>query len=150
MTYQTARDWQPLERAVVPRTFEWEVVRVTMDQYEISRLKAEEVLRKEEEKSEYWINGLYQVQVQRFPERQVTTLNIRRRDGKAIFRDWRHFQWIKNQLVGPECERSSSTRRRAVWSTRRTSTTCSAQPIRHSASPSAGRTGTSTIRNRGS
>jgi hypothetical protein len=31
-------------------------------------------------------------------------LNIRRRDGKPIFRDWRHFQWIKNELVGEECE----------------------------------------------
>lgn len=31
-------------------------------------------------------------------------LNIRRRDGGPILRDWRHFQWIKNQLVGEECE----------------------------------------------
>jgi len=31
-------------------------------------------------------------------------LNIRRRDGGPIMRDWRHFQQIKNELVGEECE----------------------------------------------
>lgn len=31
-------------------------------------------------------------------------LNIRRRDGSHDTRDWRHFQEIKNQLAGPECE----------------------------------------------
>lgn len=31
-------------------------------------------------------------------------LNIRRRDGKVILRDWRHFQRIKNDIVGAECE----------------------------------------------
>jgi hypothetical protein len=32
-------------------------------------------------------------------EHEMVHLNIRRRDGGPIFRDWRHFQRIKNQLV---------------------------------------------------
>jgi hypothetical protein len=51
----------------------------------------------------YWINDLYQVQL-RPCESPFVQINIRRRDGAAIFRDYRHFQQIKNQIVGPECE----------------------------------------------
>jgi len=50
----------------------------------------------------YWVNDLYQVA--RRDCGGMIHLNIRRRDGKPIFRDWRHFQRIKNQLVGDECE----------------------------------------------
>jgi hypothetical protein len=50
-----------------------------------------------------FINHLYQVQVRQLPD-GWTHLNIRRRDGNPIFRDWRHFQNIKNQLCGPERE----------------------------------------------
>ena len=38
-----------------------------------------------------------------FGNAEMVHLNIRRIDGAAIF-DWRHRQFIKNELVGPECE----------------------------------------------
>lgn len=50
-----------------------------------------------------WINDLYQVARREFQSGSIH-LNIRRRDGRPIFRDWRHFQEIKNQLAGPERE----------------------------------------------
>jgi hypothetical protein len=60
------------------------------------------------EGSEIWANDLYQVHVIRWPARPpiphpVVQLSIRRLDRQAA-RDWRHFQQIKNDLVGPECE----------------------------------------------
>jgi hypothetical protein len=57
--------------------------------------------------TELWKNNLYTVNVRRhikhegFPD--MTWLSIKRND-KHPLRDWRHFQWIKNQLVGEECE----------------------------------------------
>lgn len=58
--------------------------------------------------TEIWKNELYTVQVHRdarvgegWPP--MVHLSIRRNDRKAI-RDWRHFQQIKNQLVGEENE----------------------------------------------
>jgi hypothetical protein len=58
--------------------------------------------------SELWANDLYQVHVLRWPAsppipHPIVQLSIRRMDRQAA-RDWRHFQAIKNQLVGPECE----------------------------------------------
>ena len=51
----------------------------------------------------YWVNDLYQVS-RTIHDDGLIHLCIRRRDGRPIFRDWRHFQRIKNELVGPECE----------------------------------------------
>lgn len=51
--------------------------------------------------TEMWSNDRYVVSVRR-DEDQVW-LSIRRLD-RAPCRDWRDFQRIKNQLVGPECE----------------------------------------------
>lgn len=58
---------------------------------------------------EYWLNDLYQVAKRQLFDDDgrklpMVHLNIRRRDGRTIFRDWRHFQAIKNQLIGEECE----------------------------------------------
>lgn len=104
MTYQTAADWKPLERGTAPAQWPEEVVAETMTHYHIGRAEALAKLRADEAQCEYWLNNLYQVELRRFPGEPVAQLNIRRRDGKAIFRDWRHFQWIKNQLIGAECE----------------------------------------------
>lgn len=57
----------------------------------------------EKEHTTYWINDVYQVARIEQPDGLIH-LNIRRRDGKPIFRDWRHFQQIKNELLGEECE----------------------------------------------
>jgi hypothetical protein len=103
---KTKDRWQPLVRAnsVKPLTnAHIETIRQLGGEEAVRKLKAEAA-------TEYWINDLYQVAVHRydadfFPvEQPMVQLNIRRRDGKPIFRDWRHFQRIKNELVGPECE----------------------------------------------
>src|SRR5581483_2077276 len=46
-------------------------------------------------------NGIYRVQVRREPP--IVQLTISRLDGEPC-KDWRHFQQIKNELVGPEFE----------------------------------------------
>lgn len=103
MSYKTGHGWKPLERASADQP-NAEAVQRYAKEYRVSLTEALEAMRAYERGSEYWINDLYQVQVRRDPEKGVAHLNIRRRDGKAIYRDWRHFQWIKNQLVGEECE----------------------------------------------
>ena len=60
-----------------------------------------ENLLKDERQSEVWMNETYQVSVKR--QAEMTWLSIKRRDREPC-RDWRDFQEIKNQLVGPECE----------------------------------------------
>jgi len=37
------------------------------------------------------------------PDGSMLHINIRRRDG-GMFKDWRHFQQIKNEVAGPERE----------------------------------------------
>lgn len=58
--------------------------------------------------SEVWLNGIYQVAVRRFhePGKAATVwLSIKRKDrGPVGVERFRHFQRIKNELVGPECE----------------------------------------------
>jgi len=46
-------------------------------------------------------NDLYLVQL--FSRPPFFQLNIRRRDGQPC-KDWRHFQQIKNEIMGPQCE----------------------------------------------
>lgn len=57
---------------------------------------------------EVWVNNKYQVLLRRLPPpiphfAPVIWLSIKRRD-KMPARDWRDFQRIKNELVGPEYE----------------------------------------------
>lgn len=100
--------WKPLQRANLVRRLSeadiTEAMHLTGRDY--STATAE--LQAELEACEYWINDLYQVAKRALYDKSGVVrayhLNIRRRDGKPIFRDWRHFQWIKNQLVGEECE----------------------------------------------
>jgi len=54
-----------------------------------------------ENNDEVWLNDLYQVVIHR--QQGMIHLNIRRVDGYPG-RDWRHFQQIKNELVGEEYE----------------------------------------------
>jgi hypothetical protein len=49
-----------------------------------------------------WFNNIYTVH-RKIEENGFTWLSIRRNDRKPI-RDWRHFQRIKNELVGSERE----------------------------------------------
>jgi hypothetical protein len=95
------RHWKPLQRAT-GGDHKPEAIQATMDHYKCDREKALEILDKGEANAEYWINDLYQVRLEHY-ENGMVHLNIRRKDGSA-HRDWRHFQEIKNQLLGPECE----------------------------------------------
>ena len=49
-----------------------------------------------------WANNLYQVNAEFMPGGRVHLI-IRRLDKQAIH-SWQHFQQIKNELLGPECE----------------------------------------------
>jgi hypothetical protein len=81
-------------------------IAIIMKEYHLSRADAIRHADEDDQHCTTWINDLYQVQVRRLLTGYGRTLhlNIRRRDGKPIFRDWRHFQRIKNELVGPEFE----------------------------------------------
>ena len=62
----------------------------------------------EQHENEIWMNDQYVVHLLRWrsgPGNRlpVVQLSIRRTDRAAV-RDWRDFQRIKNELVGPECE----------------------------------------------
>jgi hypothetical protein len=55
---------------------------------------------------QYWRNNLYQVAVRRLLNEagpDLIHLSIKRLDQRAV-RDWRHFQRIKNEIVGAEFE----------------------------------------------
>jgi hypothetical protein len=97
------RYFQPLQRANLTGPEPEEVIKLTMEQYNLSREEARTKLNEEFTKCEYWVNDRYQVELRRMGGNWVQ-LNIRARDGRVILQDWRHFQAIKNQLVGPECE----------------------------------------------
>jgi len=64
------------------------------------RAKAHQAMVKQHK---VWTNNLYQVNIEPVADKPMAHLIIRRRDGRAIH-NWRHFQAIKNELVGPECE----------------------------------------------
>jgi hypothetical protein len=53
--------------------------------------------------AEHWISDRYLVQL-RQQDHLWCHIGIEARNGGVILRDWRHFQAIKNQLVGEECE----------------------------------------------
>jgi hypothetical protein len=103
-------NWKPLQRAglrgwVPPSE---PIIQVAMRRTGATREETLDAIRQEMEACEYWVNDLNQVALRRMLSNDrrpdMIHLNIRRRDGKSIFRDWRHFQRIKNELVGEECE----------------------------------------------
>lgn len=94
--------WMPMRLTSTFRPPGEEIVRSFMEHLNCDR---DEALRRiEAEHGEVWVNDLYQVSVERQPEQYMARLCIRRRDGGTINRDWRHFQRIKNEIIGPECE----------------------------------------------
>ena len=95
--------WQPLRQSFSFKPIRPELIQWAMQAYKLDEAAAIKFLEDDAAKCEVWINDLYQVQ-KRYLENGMVHLNIRRRDGAAVIRDWRHFQWIKNQLVGEECE----------------------------------------------
>jgi hypothetical protein len=96
--------WKPLQRAEVSGPEPEAVVRATMAEYDLTWEEAHAKLAAYTSTCEYWINDLYQVQVRQHDDQGLMHLNIRRRDGAHDIRDWRHFQRIKNEILGPEAE----------------------------------------------
>jgi hypothetical protein len=102
--------WKPLEEALIDRSrpHTERTIALQMAADGSTREQAIAKLERYEDASRYWLNDLYQVQTRRFiceewGGKEMMHINIRRRDGAAIF-DWRHRQLIKNQLLGAECE----------------------------------------------
>lgn len=96
--------WKPLERASIKPASE-ELIAEHMQLMGLSREEVLAMLAQEEREVQVWRNNIYQVTRRMLDwENKVVHLNIRRIDGGPIFRDWRHFQQIKNELIGPECE----------------------------------------------
>ena len=91
--------WTPFQRAVIPP----EEIRHTQQAYGFTDAEIADMLT-----GEFWLNSVYQVQKRTITPQEghgpnLIWLSIKRRDRRPI-RDWRHFQRIKNELVGPECE----------------------------------------------
>lgn len=81
-----------------------EVVQHAMVQYALDEAAARKLLDDEHAKCSYYVNDLYQVEVgPALGDLFEFQINIRRRDG-GMFKDWRHFQQIKNEMIGEECE----------------------------------------------
>jgi len=100
------RYWRPLRRLgpsdLMP--IRQEVVDATMAGYGIDEAAARAMLDREHAKCTLYVNDLYQVQVAPCgPDNRMLHICIRRRDG-GMFKDWRHFQQIKNEVAGPERE----------------------------------------------
>jgi hypothetical protein len=95
--------WIPLVRSNDFAPVRPQLVKHTMETMNLDEAAARKLLDDDVSKCETWINDLYQVQ-KRYHDEGLVHLNIRRRDGAPVIRDWRHFQLIKNQLIGEECE----------------------------------------------
>jgi hypothetical protein len=91
--------WKRLQRAT-PKPPNEALIEGTMRHLDCDRATAIQSIAKEDD-DEIWINDLYQVV--KHPHQGMAHLNIRRIDGFPG-RDWRHFQQIKNELCGEECE----------------------------------------------
>lgn len=94
--------WQPLKQATHFKAEPEALITLVMKEHNMDREEALKLLKERNDLEQYWVNDIYQVQ--RIDHGGLIQLNIRRRDGGPILRDWRHFQAIKNQLLGEECE----------------------------------------------
>lgn len=56
-----------------------------------------------EEAREVWANNIYVAVVTRDPAGVVNCISVHRHDRSAL-RDWRHLQYIKNDIAGPEAD----------------------------------------------
>ena len=100
------RYWRPL-REISQDDFtpiRYEILKESMDFYGIDEPAARKMLNDEHARCRFFVNDLYQVAVAPCAAGdQMLHVNIRRRDGAAIF-DWRHMQQIKNEVAGEERE----------------------------------------------
>jgi len=92
----------PLRKANYVARISDEALAAYADANGVSLQTARAAFDAENRNSTFYVNDVYQVQLRRFEH--MVHLVIRRHDGEAILRDWREFQQIKDELVGPECE----------------------------------------------
>ena len=112
------RKWSPERQTFVKAPRHWEplveistgdfkpahpkLISETAAHYRITEAEALKMLADYHSRCRFFVNDLYQVQVEEYYP-GCLHLNIRRRDG-GLVRDWRHFQQIKNEIAGPERE----------------------------------------------
>ena len=96
--------WKPLQPAVALPPSE-QLIQDQARHTGWSREKILAELAREVGEVEIWKKDVYQVTRRVLnPDDKIIHLNIRRVDGGPVLRDWRHFQRIKNELIGEECE----------------------------------------------
>jgi hypothetical protein len=111
--HKAQQGWLPLERAVYrqksPAQLQalFDHTKTTWPQYTDDDIW-QSIRAGQGELGELWKNDTYQVHVIRHDGRgpkgcDIIQLSIKRLD-RGPARDWRDFQRIKDQLVGPECE----------------------------------------------
>ena len=98
----TPRHWRPLVRATELAPPRPELVAETMRLFGLDEAAARAHIDRDARGCAYWVNDLYQVEVRDHGD--MWQVNVRRRDGAPGVRDWRHFQQIKNEVVGAENE----------------------------------------------
>jgi len=100
--------WRALQPAYIPPNAQHPErgIQVQMRVFGQTREEAIAAMERYEAKCRYFRNDLYQVQVRTLDGdlEGFVHINIRRIDGAPCTRDWRHFQQIKNEIVGEECE----------------------------------------------
>jgi len=96
------RHWKPLVETDEFKPLHPDLIANTAAHYNITAQAAEDMLNDYHSRCRFFVNDLYQVQAQEYAP-GCLHLNIRRRDG-GMFKDWRHFQQIKNEIAGPERE----------------------------------------------
>lgn len=95
--------WRKMQLTDYLKPAPQKLIAAVMAAYKLDREAAIAHLADHEARSTYYVNDLYQVERINH-DNNVVSLNIRRRDGLPIMRDWRHFQNIKNDILGRECE----------------------------------------------
>ena len=98
------RHWKPLTEIPSEDFHEPapELISGTAEHYQMTEAEARAFLADYHHRCRYFVNDLYQIQAEEYAP-GCLHLNIRRRDG-GMFKDWRHFQQIKNEIAGPERE----------------------------------------------
>jgi hypothetical protein len=97
------RHWRPLTLTLGAKAKHPDLIKVAMQDYGVDEAAAIKIIDEDAAKCACYINDLYQVQARQM-DNGMLHLNIRRPDGAATLRDWRHFQQIKNEIAGPERE----------------------------------------------
>lgn len=96
--------WTPMRKGGYIKNAEpsENMIKLVIERMGVTRDEAIKTIA-EQNSGDVWLNDLYQVAVYRWSLDWIQ-LNIRRRDGGPILRDWRHFQRIKNEIIGEEHE----------------------------------------------